>query len=184
MKKFIKSLLVFSFVVMSFAQAALNLNTATQAELEALPGVGEKMATAIIAARPFKSLEDLKNVKGVGDSKFAKLKDLVSVDGSAPAAPAEATGLMDKVQSKVESAKTSATTQVQKAAESAKLAAGEVININSASLAELEKLPGIGEKKAAAIIAARPFAKPEDIMKVKGIKEGIFKKIQPFISVQ
>ncbi|MFB2972044.1 DUF655 domain-containing protein [Aerosakkonema sp. BLCC-F183] len=59
----------------------VNLNTATQAELETLPGVGPKLAQQIIQARqqkPFTSLQDLDNVPGVGPSLLEKLKDRVT----------------------------------------------------------------------------------------------------------
>ena len=61
------------------ASKKVDLNSATKAELETLPGVGAATAQNIIDARPFKSVSDLKNVKGIGDAKFAQLKDLVAV---------------------------------------------------------------------------------------------------------
>lgn len=57
-------------------------------------------------------------------------------------------------------------------------------NINTATLQELEALNGIGPVKAQAIIEGRPYKSPEDIMKVKGIKEGIYNKIKDHITVQ
>ena len=59
----------------------VNINTASQAELEALPGVGPKLAQQIIQARqqkPFTSVEDLDKVPGVGPSLLEKLKDRVT----------------------------------------------------------------------------------------------------------
>ncbi len=59
----------------------VNLNTASQAELEALPGVGPKLVQRIIAARqkkPFTSLEDLNRVSGVGPKMLEKLRDRVT----------------------------------------------------------------------------------------------------------
>lgn len=66
----------------------------------------------------------------------------------------------------------------------AKLAPGQRVNINKASQEDLEKIPGIGPAKAKAIIKGRPYKNPQDIMKVKGIKKGIYNKIKDFISVQ
>ncbi|MCI0420498.1 MAG: helix-hairpin-helix domain-containing protein [Acidobacteria bacterium] len=52
----------------------VDINNATEKELITLPGVGAKVAKEIVAGRPFKSVEDLKNVKGIGDKTFAALK--------------------------------------------------------------------------------------------------------------
>lgn len=62
----------------------LNLNTATQAQLDQLPGVGEKAAKRIIEYRskqPFAKAEDLMKVKGFGKKKFEKLKAHLTVAG-------------------------------------------------------------------------------------------------------
>ena len=56
------------------AGTKLDINTASEAELENLAGVGPVLAGRIIAARPFKSADDLHNVKGVGDKKYEKLR--------------------------------------------------------------------------------------------------------------
>lgn len=61
------------------------------------------------------------------------------------------------------------------------------ININTASVKELCNIPGVGETRAAAIVSYREshggFSKPEDIMKVSGIKEGMYEKIKDSICV-
>lgn len=56
----------------------VNLNTATQAELEALPGVGSGLAKRIIQARPINSIEDLDRVPGVGAKLIERLHDRVT----------------------------------------------------------------------------------------------------------
>jgi competence protein ComEA len=61
----------------------VNLNTATVAELDTLPGVGPVLAQRIVDHRNrtggFKSVEELRKVEGVGDARFEQLKDLVTV---------------------------------------------------------------------------------------------------------
>jgi competence protein ComEA len=63
--------------------APVNLNSATSAQLEALPGIGAKTAERIIDYRQknggFKKIEDLMNVRGVGEKNFLKLKPLITV---------------------------------------------------------------------------------------------------------
>ena len=67
------------------ASAPINLNTATQAQLETLPGIGAKAAQRILEYRQkngsFKKIEDLMNVKGIGEKSFLKLKPLITVGG-------------------------------------------------------------------------------------------------------
>jgi competence ComEA-like helix-hairpin-helix protein len=52
----------------------IDINTATEKELRMIPGVGPVMASRIIAARPFRSADDLKKVNGIGDKKYAKIR--------------------------------------------------------------------------------------------------------------
>ncbi|WP_424950844.1 ComEA family DNA-binding protein [Deinococcus sp.] len=56
----------------------LNLNTATEEQLESLPKVGPALAGRIIAGRPFRSLADLDAVKGIGESLMKTLSPLVT----------------------------------------------------------------------------------------------------------
>jgi competence protein ComEA len=84
-------LLAFAFALWSGAAlAALNLNTATKEELIALPGIGPAKAQAILDYRHahggFKTVEELKDVKGIGAKRFEKLKGELTVAG-APAKP-------------------------------------------------------------------------------------------------
>ena len=65
------------------AVATVNLNTATQVDLEKLPGIGPAMAKAILDYRlkngGFKKIEELMNVKGIGEKAFLKLKPQITV---------------------------------------------------------------------------------------------------------
>jgi len=86
MKKLLIGLILFVFSAIS-AFAAVNLNTATQAELEAVKGIGPSKAKAIIAYREksggFKSVDELAKVKGFGTASVAKLKGQFEVPAEA-----------------------------------------------------------------------------------------------------
>ena len=61
----------------------ININTATQTELETLPGIGPSTSLKIINYREengkFKSIEEIKEVSGIGDAKYENIKDLICV---------------------------------------------------------------------------------------------------------
>ena len=80
------------------AVAAVNLNTATKDELIGLHGIGPAKAQAILDYRkangPFKSVEELKDVKGIGAKRFEKLKADLTI-GAAPVKTAAAPGKGD-----------------------------------------------------------------------------------------
>jgi competence protein ComEA len=66
--------------------AVVNINTASAAEFESLPGIGGKMAARIVEYRqkngPFKKVEELMNVRGLGEKNFLKLKAQLTVGAS------------------------------------------------------------------------------------------------------
>lgn len=78
------------------AWAGVNINTASQSELESVRGLGPAKAKAIIAYREkngvFKSLEDLDNVKGFGKASIEKLRTELTVSSGKPSAKAEPLG--------------------------------------------------------------------------------------------
>jgi len=164
------------------ATALVDLNSADQKTLESLPGIGKSTAKGIIAGRPYKSIDDLKSVKGMSDKKINAIRDKVTIGAAAataaPAAIPKAAGIPEKATS-AEKAVTEKTGQTK-----AKLSPGQIVNINTASKEELEALPGIGPTKAQAIMDGRPYNTTEDIMKVKGIKQKTFDKIKDMITVR
>jgi len=67
----------------SAGEGKININTATKEELKTLDRIGDKLAERIIEYRqkhgPFKSIEEIKNVNGIGEKIFESIKDSITV---------------------------------------------------------------------------------------------------------
>lgn len=75
----------------ALAQDLIDINTATAQELTSLPGIGPVIAGKIVEyreAKPFDTVEEVLEVKGIGPAKFEAIKDRITVGAAAPAAPA------------------------------------------------------------------------------------------------
>jgi DNA uptake protein ComE-like DNA-binding protein len=190
----------------------VNLNTATQEELEALPGVGEATAKKIIASRPYASVDDLSKA-GVSASTISKIKSKVTVSGGSSSASASEKSSSASASNKASSE--SASTSSSKKSKSAKAAAstsaaapdkpaaestsgkkataepkasagtethGGRIDVNTASEKELEDLPGIGAASAKKIIAGRPYKSLDDLSR-SGVAASSLEKARPHLMV-
>ncbi len=170
------------------AAGLIDINSASEKELEGLKGVGSATAKKIMANRPYQTVDELSKA-GLSAKTIEGLKPSVTV-GKAQASPA-ASAKAATTAAVPASAAATETTRAAKdvkakttTAATSRLAPGTKININTADQATLEKLPEIGSVKAKAIIEGRPYQKPEDIMKVSGIKGKTFDAIKDFIVVK
>lgn len=160
------------------AAALVDINSATQKELETIKGVGPVMAQKIIAGRPYRSVNELSRA-GLSAKSIEVMKPFVTVGKAQPTAVKPATPAPYPAK-----AGKDARSVAKSAPAAAKLAPGTKININTADQATLEKLPEIGPVKAKAIIAGRPYRSVEDVMKVSGVKGKTFDAIKEYIVVK
>jgi competence ComEA-like helix-hairpin-helix protein len=65
----------------AWSQTPVDLNTATKAEIEALPGIGDKLAEEILSRRPFQSVEELLDIPRFGKNRLERIRGLVTVSG-------------------------------------------------------------------------------------------------------
>jgi competence protein ComEA len=161
----------------------LDLNRATRAELALLPGVGPSRARSVTDYRdlhgPFKSVEDLRKIPGIGPKTLEKFRAYLFVDDDAmpvrdPAPPAAAPPMQSAADAAPKTKKADGLTTL--------------ININRADAAELQKLPGIGAKMAQRILDERtlrgPFKTIDELRRVPGIGPKTLEKLRPYVVVK
>jgi len=166
------------------AKDKIDINSASQADLEGLPGVGAATAKKIIAGRPFSSVQDLSRV-GVSAATIGKLKPLVKAGrgSSAAAEPAKETKAAPAAAPKEEkAAKAAKETKSEMKSSASAAASGARVDLNTASEKELEALPAVGAATAKKIIAGRPYSSVADLSKA-GVPAKTIETISPLVTV-
>jgi competence protein ComEA len=170
--------------------ALTDLNGADPAELEQVPGIGPALAQRIDDHRrtkgPFKSVEELRQVKGFGPITFDKVRPFLRVELPAPRPepPSPEPLVLER-----KPTPPSTPAPYPRSGGVRKLQPGDPpVDVNVAGVEQLMTIPGVGPVTAQNIIAARaggPFKSVEDLdLRVKGIGPKTLEKIRPFVVVK
>jgi competence protein ComEA len=168
----------------------LNLNTVDRGELIAIPGIGETLADAILSYRDehtrFERLEDLNAVRGIGPKTIETLRPWVKVE-ALPTIRAQIAEPQDQLARSAVGAKPASVASPTDPLLAKKFQPGEAaIDINTAPVTQLLRLPGVGQTLAARIIVERekqPFSSVEDLRRVSGVGAKTLEKIRPWVKI-
>ena len=161
------------------AAGPVDLNSASQKQLEDLPGVGAATAKKIIAGRPYASVADLSKA-GVSAKTIQQITPLVTV-GAASAAPAAAAAKAAPASAPAAAPAAPAAT-AKSASSSKKTGPAGTVDLNTGSQKDLESLPGVGAATAKKIIAGRPYASVQDLSRA-GVPAKTITAITPMVTV-
>ena len=162
------------------ASVRFDLNRAERSDLEQIPGVGPKLAQAIVDHRAekgtFRTLDQLREVKGFGPATFDKVRPFLRVDPAPPEVPDwDPVPVLERKKP----------AEVRASYATRKMQPGDPpIDVNTATIERLMTLPDIGPITAQAIVDARPFRSMSDLDRVKGIGPKKLDKLKPFVKVE
>ena len=156
-----------------------DLNNASRSELQQLPGVGPRTADTLLAHRDtvggFPHVEDIKNVKGIGEKKQTRLRPWINLADEEQSSAEDPQHLTHKPALPAEPAPRN-----QKPLPDAK------VNINEATALDLQRLPSIGPTLSQRIVDERNrklFEKVDDLRRVSGIGVKTMEKLRPYVMV-
>lgn len=172
------------------AFGAVNVNTASKEDLEALKEIGPVKAQAIVDYRrehgPFRSLDDLDKVKGVGKATILAIRNDVTFSGPNTGIPAMKRDNRAEDRSDARAQRGDGMAAPERAArreavredKHVAMSQPHVLDINTATERELEQLPGVGPARAKAIVHGRPYRSKDELVAKHVLPESAYEGVK------
>lgn len=178
----------------------LDINSATEEQLMTLPGIDRRLAQNVVEYRGriggrFQKIDDLAVVSGMGAARLDKIRSEVCVRRVSRPVPtatvgqSSLNGSMSSRTPSIDSVSTGNAPQMDLLSTSSTMPRLGRLNINTASVFDLQQLPGLNQELAAKIVEYRTrrhygFKTVDHLLKVKGISSNRLAMIRPFVTVE
>ncbi len=146
---------------MNLSSRKFDINTTSVNDLIKLPQVGPGLAQEIIANRPYQHIAELKSVSGIGDKLYLVLKKYLKV-------------------SSFDIGSNLGVDAVQKDVSRERLGK---LDINKASIEQLQAVPGIGQVLADTIVSGRPYSNLGDLQRINGVGNKVYQGLRKYLKV-
>ena len=167
----------------------IDLNRADRAELLQVPGLGPSLAQRILDYRSehgsFQSIDELRHVHGVGPTILERFRPWLTVRPLRPDYTVES-HLAMLPSRELKAASSAMDAGGRRSANKKDVQPADPINVNTATLTDLQRLPSVGPKRAQLIIderQKRPFASIDELRRVPGIGPKTLEKLRPYITI-
>ena len=167
----------------STAEEQLDINTASLQELLLIPGLEDEQILAIINGRPYETVEELLDISGIDEPLLDSMRPWITVI-PVEEEPEESEDTQEDEQEKRQDEQEKRREEKEKEKEKRRDEQEEQLDINTASLQELLRIPGLDDEQIVAIVNGRPYQTVEEVLDMSGIEdESLLENLRKRITV-